>query len=119
MNYKFRIEYNVQVFWYLVYNVMVELDFEGLEVRNFQKKKKKLKGNFMFEGLLWVVLLDGYDKLCGFQNFIFFFGVYGCIDMFLCKVLFLNVCYFNLNFLFIGRMYFKYLFDIEMLLVNL
>ena len=35
------------------------------------------------------------------------------------KVLFLNVCYSNSNPLLIGRMYLKYLFDTEMLPVNL
>ena len=46
-------------------------------------------------------------------------GVYGCIDTFSRKVLFLNVCYSNSNPLLIGRVYLKYLFDTEMLPVNL
>ena len=103
----------------LVHNVMAELDPEGLEARNLQKRKKKPKGNFTSEGPLWVVSLDGHDKLCGFQNSTFILGVYGCIDTFSRKVLFLNVCYSNSNPLLIGRMYIKYLFDTEMLQVNL
>ena len=119
MNHKLRTEHNVQVPRHLVHNVMAELDPEGLEARNLQKKKKKPKGNFTSEGPLWVVSLDGHDKLCGFQNSTFPLGVYGCIDTFSRKVLFLNVCYSNSNPLLIGRMYLKYLFDTEMLPVNI
>ena len=119
MNHKLRTEHNVQVSRHLVHNVMAELDPEGLEARNLQKKKKKPKGNFTSEGPLWVVSLDGHDKLCGFQNSTFPLGVYGCIDTFSRKVLFLNVCYSISNPLLIGRMYLKYLFDTEMLPVNL
>ena len=41
MNQKLRTEHNVQVPRHLVYNVMAELDPEGLEARNLQQKKKK------------------------------------------------------------------------------
>ena len=34
MNQKLRTEHNVQVLRHLVYNVMAELDSEGLEVKN-------------------------------------------------------------------------------------
>ena len=43
MNQKLRTEHNVQVPRHLVYNVMAELDLEGLEARNLQRKKKKEK----------------------------------------------------------------------------
>ena len=46
MNQKLRTEHNVQVPRHLVYNVMAELDPEGLEARNLQRKKKKVKGHF-------------------------------------------------------------------------
>ena len=39
--------------------------------------------------------------------------------MFSCNVLFLYVCYSNTNRLLIGMLYLKYLFDTEMLPVNL
>ena len=97
---------------------MTELDPEGLEARIFQKKKKP-KGNLTSEGPLWVVSLDGHDKLCRFQNSTFPLGVYGCIDTFSRKVLFLYVCYSNSNPLLIGRMYLKYLFETKMPPVNL
>ena len=67
MKHKLRTEHNVQVPRHLVHNVMAELDPERLEARSLQKKKKP-KGNFTSEGRLWVVSLDGHDKLCGFQN---------------------------------------------------
>ena len=61
MNQKLRTEHNVQVPRHLVHNVMAELDPEGLEARNLQKKKKKPKGSFKSEGPLWVVPLDQHD----------------------------------------------------------
>ena len=45
---------------------MAELDPEGLEARNLETKKKP-KGQFTSEGPLWVVSLDGHDKLCGIK----------------------------------------------------
>ena len=77
MNHKLRTEHNVQVPRHLVYNVMAELDPEGLEARNLQQKKKKKKGYFTSEGPLWVVSLDGHDKLCGYQNSTFPLGLCG------------------------------------------
>ena len=32
--------------YHAIYNVMAELDPEGLEARNLQRKKKKVKGHF-------------------------------------------------------------------------
>ena len=97
MNQKLRTEHNVQVPRHLVYNVMAELDPEGLEARNLQRKKKKVKGHFTSEGPLWVVSLDGHDKLCGCQNSTFPLGVYAGIDTFSRKILFLFVCYSKSN----------------------
>ena len=105
MNQQLRTEHNVQVPCHLVYNVMAELDPEGLEARNLQRKKKKVKGHFTSDGPLWAVSLDGHDKLCGYQNSTFPLGVYTSIDTFSRKILFLFVCYSNLNPLVIGKMY--------------
>ena len=66
-----------------------------------------------------MVSLDGHDKLCGYQNSTFPLGVYGCIDTFSRKILFLFVCYSNSNPLVIGKMYLRYLFESEMLPRNL
>ena len=43
MNHKLRTEHNVQVPRHLVHNVMAELDPEGLEARNLQKKEEETK----------------------------------------------------------------------------
>lgn len=115
MNQKLRMEHDIQVPRHLVYNMMADLDPEGLEVRNLQKRKKKAKGNFTSEGPLWVVSLDGHDKLCGYQNWTFPIGIYGCIDTFSRKILFLFVCTSNSNPLVIGKMYLQYLFETKTL----
>lgn len=112
MNQKWRTEHNILLPPRLVHNMMAELDPEGLEARNFQRKRKKAKGHL---GLLRLVSLDGHDKLCRYQNSTFPLGVYGCIDSFSCKVLFLFVCYSNSNPMIIGRMYLQYLFETEVL----
>ena len=119
MNQKLRTEHNVQVPRHLVYNMIAELDPEGLEARSLQRKKKKPKGQFTSEGPLWVASLDGHDKLCGYQNSTFPLGVYGCIDTFSRKILFLFVCHSNSNPLVVGKMYLQYLFEAEMLPRNL
>ena len=119
LNQKLRTEHNVQVPRHLVYNMIAELDPEGLEARSLQRRKKKLRGQFTSEGPLWVASLDGHDKLCGFQNSTFPLGVYGCIDTFSRKILFLFVCHSNWNPLIVGKMYLRYLFETEMLPRNL
>ena len=119
LNQKLRTEHNVQVPRHLVYNMIAELDPEGLEARSLQRRKKKLKGQFTSEGPLWVASLDGHDKLCGFQNSTFPLGVYGCIDTFSRKILFLFVCHSNSNPLIVGKMYLRYLFETELLSRNL
>lgn len=119
MNQKLRTEHNVQVPRHLVYNMIAELDPEGLEARSLQRKKKKPKGQFTSEGPLWVASLDGHDKLCGYQNSTFPLGVYGCIDTFSRKILFLFVCHSNSNPLVVGKMYLQYLFEAGMLPRNL
>ena len=70
---------------------------------------KKSKGQFTSEGC----------KLCGYQNATFPLGVYGCIDTFSRKILFLFVCHSNSNPLVVGKMYLRYLFETEMLPRNL
>ena len=42
MNQKLRTEYNVKVPCHFVHNIMYELDPEGLECRNLQKKGKNV-----------------------------------------------------------------------------
>lgn len=115
MNQKWRTEHNILLPRHLVHKMMAELDPEGLEARNLQRKRKKAKGHFSSKGLLRLVSLDGHEELCGYQNSTFPLRVYGCIDSFSCKVLFLFVCYSNSNPMIIGRMYLQYLFETEVL----
>ena len=115
MNQKWRTEHNILLPRHLVHKMMAELDPEGLEARNLQRKRKKAKGHFSSKGLLRLVSLDGHEELCGYQNSTFPLRVYGCIDSFSCKVLFLFVCYCNSNPMIIGRMYLQYLFKTEVL----
>lgn len=91
--------------------MLKEKDPEGLEARGFQKKKKKKKVPFTCEGPLAVVSLDGHDKLCGYQNWTFRLGIYGAIDTFSRKILFLYVCYSNSNPVIIGKRYLEYLYE--------
>ena len=107
--------YGIQVPRHLVHNVMKELDPDGLEDRSLQKKAKKKKKPFVSDGPLWLLSLDGHDKLCGYQNRTFPLGVYGCMDTFSRKIVFLLVCFSNSDPNVIGKRYLKYLFKIKML----
>ena len=111
MNGKLRTEHNIQVPRHLVYHVMQEVNPDGLEERNIQKKKKKKKQPFKSDGSLHVISLDGHDKLCGYQNWTFLLGVYGCLDTFSRKMLFDQVLFSNSDPKVIGKRYLKFLFD--------
>ena len=115
MNLKLRTEHGIQVPRHLVYNVMKDIDPEGLEERNVKRKGRKKKRPFTSEGPLWLVSLDGHDKLCGYQNWTFPLGVYGCLDTFSRKILFLFVCFSNSDPNVIGKRYMKYLVETDML----
>ena len=115
INQKLRTEHNVKVPRHLTYYVMAELDPAGLEARNLQKKEKRTKGHFTSEGPLWMVSLDGHDKHCGYQNWTFPLGIYGCIDTFSRNILFLFVCISNSNPLVVGKMYIEHLLQTKLL----
>ena len=95
LNKKLRNEHNIKVPRRLVHNMLKELDPEGLESRALNKKTKKPKVPFSSEGLLWVASLDGHNKLCRYQNWTFPFCIYGCLDMFSRKMLYLFVSHSN------------------------
>lgn len=88
---------------YINYDTPLAEVSAALEGRNLQRKRKNENGHFSSEGPLWLVSLDGHDKLC--QNSTFPLGVYSCIDAFSHKVLFLFLCYSNSNSMITGRMY--------------
>ena len=64
---------------------------------------------------MFLISLDGHDKLCGYQNSTFPIAVYGCLDTFSRKILFIFVCESNSNPIIIGRRYFDYLYNTQQL----
>ena len=98
-----------------VYDVMTDVDLEGLRQRQTRFKRKKEKGTFTAVGPNWVVSLDGHDKLMGFQKSTFPLAIYGCIDTASRKILFLKVWTSNSNPIFVGRWYFEYLYKRKIL----
>ena len=98
-----------------VYDVITDVNLEGLRQRQPRFKQEKEKGTFTAVGPNWVVSLDGHDKLMGFQKCTFPLAIYGCIDIDSRKVLFLKVWTSNSNPVFVGRWYFEYLYKIKIL----
>ena len=98
-----------------VYDVMTDVDREGLEQRQPRFKRKKYKGAFTSVGPNWVLSLDGHDKLMGFQNSTFPLAIYGCIDTASRKILYLKVWTSNSNPSNVGRWYFEYLYNTKKL----
>eukprot|EP00794_Sanderia_malayensis_P019351 gene19351-21271_t len=115
MNQKLREEHNIKVPRHLVQHVVADLDPNSVEARSLKKGKKRGTQPFTSKGPLWVVSVDGHDKLCGFQNWTFPLGVYGFIDTFSRKVLSLSVVYSNSDPLVIGKLYFDLLHATQML----
>lgn len=109
LNQKLRTVHDVKVPRHFVHNVLAELDPDGLEARGLQKKAKRPKLAFASNGPLWVVSLDGHDKLCGYQNWTFPLCIYGCLDTFSRKILFLFVSHSNSDPQVIGKKYLEYL----------
>ena len=71
MHKKIRLEHGLNVTRDQVYDVMTELDPQGLEARgNVGAKRQRKKGNFTTRGSNWVHSLDGHDKLmaCGIKT---------------------------------------------------
>ena len=98
-----------------VYDIMTDVDLEGLRQRQPRFKRKKEKGTFTAVGPNWVVSLDGHDKLMGFQKSTFPLAIYGCIDTASRKILFLKVWTSNSNPIFVGQWYFEYLYKRKIL----
>ena len=111
LNQKLRIQHAVKVPRHLVHNVLTDLDQDGLDRRNLRKKKKRARIDFASDGPLWMVSLDGHDKLCGYQNSTFPFGVYGCLDTFSRKLLYILITYSNSNPVTIGKKYLEFLYE--------
>ena len=98
MHRKIRQEYGINVTRDQVYNVMSDLDLEGLEARGgIGAKKKGKKGTFTTRGSNWVHLLDSHDRLIGYQNSMFPLAFYGCLDTASRKLLWLCIWTSNCN----------------------
>ena len=109
LNQKLRTEHDIKVPRHLVHTVLADLDPAGLDARRLQNKRKRPKIPFSSSRPLWVVSLDGHDKLCGYQNSTFPVCIYGCLDTFSRKILYLFVCYSNSDPRMIGKTYLEYL----------
>ena len=82
MHKKVRQKYDILVTRDQVYDVMYDLDPEGLTARGGvgAKKIRRKKGNFSSKGPNWIHSLDEHDKLMGYQNSTFSVAIYGCLD---------------------------------------
>lgn len=112
MNNKLRIEHKIFVPRKLVTDVVWDLDPEGVISRNVTKKVKRAKKKpFVSEGPGWTFSLDGHDKLMGFQNSTFPIAVYGCLDSFSRRIMFLKVWDSNSSPLLIGKFYMEFILE--------
>ena len=115
MHRKIRQEYGINVTRDQVYNVMSDLDPEGLEARGgVGAKEKGKKGTFTTRGSNWVHSLDGHDKLMGYQNSTFPLAIYGCLDTASRKLLWLPSNHFGVtvcNPKVVGRWYLDYFYE--------
>ena len=109
MNLKLRTEHNICVPRKLVGEIMWELDPDGVQSRNVWKKKNLPKRPFLCDGPNWLFSLDGHDKMMGYQNSTFSLAIYGCLDTFSRKIMFLNVWDGNSEPILIGKFYVMYL----------
>lgn len=108
LNTKLRMEHGIKVPRHLTHNVMKRVDPEGLESRRKGKKRKK-RGVFSSDGPMYLLSLDGHDKMYGYQKWMYPLGVYGCLDTFSRKVIFLTVIPSNSDPDVIGNLFLNYL----------
>ena len=111
MHKKIRNQHGLNVPRNLVYAVMMEMDPEGLKMRQLGSKRDHPKGYFMSKGPNWVHSLDGHCKLMGFQRDTFPLAVYGSIDTASRRLLWCKVWTDNSNPTLVARWYFDYLYD--------
>eukprot|EP00794_Sanderia_malayensis_P007664 gene7664-8500_t len=109
MHQKLRTTQNIKVPRHLVCNVIADLDPEGVERRCVKNKARKNKIPFSAAGPNWLYSLDGHDKLMGYQNSTFPIAIYGCLDTFSRKIIFLFVWESNSNPVIIGQQYLNHL----------
>ena len=115
MQKKLRQVHDLRVPRDLVHTVMYNVDPVALEERAPCFKKKKKKHHFTTQGTNCIHSLGGHDKLMGFQNNIFPIAVYGCIDTFSRKLLWVKVWMTNNDPNVIGWFYLEHLFNTRMM----
>ena len=112
MHKKVRQEHGLFVSRDEVYEIIKDLDPEGLKARSgIGAKKRRKKGNFSSKGPNWVFSSDGHDKLMGFQNRTFPLAIYGCIDTASRKIMWLRIWTTNSDPRVIGRWYLEHLME--------
>jgi len=103
INLKLRTEHNICVPRILVGEIMWELDPDGVKSGRVWKKKNLPKRTFVCDSPNWLFSLDGHDKMMGYQNSTFPPAIYGCLDTFSRKIMFLNVWDGNSEPMLIGK----------------
>ena len=99
-----------------VYDMMYDLDPDGLKNRVLtNKRRKRVNGAFVTRGPNWVHSLDGHAKLMGYQKSTFPLAIYGCPDSASRKLLWLKIWTTNSDPRIVGRWYFEYLFETRMI----
>ena len=92
MHRKIRQKYNLFTTRDKVYDVMSDLDPDGLAARGgVGGKRANKKGNFSSKGPNFVHSLDGHDKMMGYQNSTFPIAIYGCLDTASRKLMWIRV----------------------------
>ncbi len=86
-----------------------------MDDRGLKKKVKKPKQPFVSDCSDFVFSLDGHDKMMGFQNSTFPRAIYGCLDTFSRKIIFLRVWKGNSNPAVVGNFYMQHLVETEIM----
>lgn len=116
MHRKIRQKYNLFTTRDKVYDVMSDLDPDGLAARGGVGGKRAMKkGNFSSKGPNFVHSLDGHDKLMGYQNSTFPIAIYGCLDTASRKLMWIRVWISNSNPQLIGRWYLEHLMETNLM----
>eukprot|EP00794_Sanderia_malayensis_P002252 gene2252-2576_t len=88
---KIRQVHKLNVLRDAVYDMMYDLDPDGLQNTALtNKRRKRVKGAFVTRGPNWVHSLDGHAKLMGYQKNSFPLAIYGCLDSASRKLLWLK-----------------------------
>lgn len=108
---KVRQKYEINLSRDMVYDMMTELDPDGLSNRQPGLKKKKQKDHFVSKGSNWVLSVERHDKFMGYQNSTFPIAIYGFIDTASRKILWLRCWTSNSKPEIIERWYLEYLYE--------